>query len=50
MIAYTSVYGNTKKAAYDLLDILKKKGVEAEIIDVARTDVSYLIEKAFFYS
>ena len=50
LIAYTSVYGNTKKAAYNLLDILKKKGVEAEIIDVARTDVSYLIEKAFFYS
>ena len=50
LIAYTSVYGNTKKAAYDLLDILRKKGVEAEIIDVARTDVSYLIEKAFFYS
>ncbi len=50
LIAYTSVYGNTKKAAYDLLDILKKKGVEAEIIDVARTDVSYLIEKAFFSS
>ena len=50
LIAYTSVYGNTKNAAYDLLDILKKKGVEAEIIDVARTDVSYLIEKAFFYS
>lgn len=50
LIAYTSVYGNTKKAAYDLLDILKKKCVEAEIIDVARTDVSYLIEKAFFYS
>ena len=50
LIAYTSVYGNTKKAAYDLLAILKKKGVEAEIIDVARTDVSYLIEKAFFYS
>ena len=50
LIAYTSVYGNTRKAAYDLLDILKKKGVEAEIIDVARTDVSYLIEKAFFYS
>lgn len=50
LIAYTSVYGNTRKAVYDLLDILKKKGVEAEIIDVARTDVSYLIEKAFFYS
>ena len=50
LIAYTSVYGNTRKAAYDLLDILKKKGVEAEIIDVARIDVSYLIEKAFFYS
>ncbi len=50
LIAYTSVYGNTRKAAYDLLDIMKKKGVEAEIIDVARTDVSYLIEKAFFYS
>ena len=50
LIAYTSVYGNTRKAAYDLLDILKKQGVEAEIIDVARTDVSYLIEKAFFYS
>ena len=50
LIAYTSVYGNTRKAAYDLLDILTKKGVEAEIIDVARTDVSYLIEKAFFYS
>jgi flavorubredoxin len=48
-IAYTSVYGNTEKAAFLLADILKEKGVEVKISDLARTNVSYSLENAFRY-
>lgn len=49
-IAYTSVYGNTEKAAFALADDLKKKGVEVKISDISRTHVSYALEDAFAYS
>lgn len=49
-IAYTSVYGNTRKAAQRLFEILKKKGVEAVIMDLAREETYECVENAFRYS
>ena len=51
VIAYTSVYGNTKKAVIQLRDMLKSKGCpKVEIIDLARSDISEAVSKAFRYS
>lgn len=51
MIAYTSVYGNTKKAVNMLSDQLKAKGCPAiEVVDLARSDMSEAVAKAFRYS
>jgi len=51
MIAYTSVYGNTKKAVELLADKLKSKNCpKVDIVDLARTDMSVAIMKAFSYS
>lgn len=48
MIAYTSVYGNTKKAAEILRDALNKKGcAEVVFCDLARCDMSFAVEEAF---
>lgn len=50
-IAYTSVYGNTKKAAKLLYEQLLNDGVKnIEIFDLARDDVSEAVESAFRYS
>ncbi len=50
MIAYASIYGNTKKAAELLYDKLKAKGVDVIITDLARCDMSKAISDAFAYS
>lgn len=51
MIAYTSVYGNTKKAAEYLYEKLKEKGVKTVILtDLARSDMSLATADAFKYS
>ena len=51
MIAYTSVYGNTKKAAELLADKLKSKGCPKTVIcDLARSDMAECVEDAFKYS
>lgn len=50
MIAYTSVYGHTKAVAEMLADILKKAGKEVYISDLARTDMSENIARAFMCS
>ncbi len=51
MIAYTSVYGNTKKAVGILADALKAKGCKKVIVsDLARCDMSEAVEDAFRYS
>lgn len=51
VIAYTSVYGNTKKAVCLLAEKLKKKGCQNVIVtDLAREDMSEAIEDAFRYS
>ena len=50
VIAYTSVYGNTKQAALLLAQKLKAKGNKVEVHDLARCDVFEAVEDAFRYS
>ena len=50
LIAYASIYGNTKEAAEEMVSILKEKGVEKiAITDLARDDMAEAIEDAFRY-
>lgn len=50
MIAYTSVYGNTKKAVEILADKLREKGCPKVVIaDLAREDMAECVEDAFRY-
>ncbi|MGN1479645.1 MAG: flavodoxin domain-containing protein, partial [Acutalibacteraceae bacterium] len=49
-IAYTSVYGNTKKAAEFLAKTLEQKGCpKVAITDLARDDMAEAVEDAFRY-
>ena len=49
-IAYTSVYGNTKKAAQLLAEKLREKGCpKVAIADLAREDMAEAVEDAFRY-
>ncbi len=50
VIAYTSVYGNTKKAVYKLAEILEARGQKVVINDLARCDWAEAVEDAFRYS
>jgi flavorubredoxin/flavin reductase (DIM6/NTAB) family NADH-FMN oxidoreductase RutF len=51
MIAYTSVYGNTKKAVEALADKLRAKGCPKVVVnDLARCDMAETVEDAFRYS
>lgn len=51
VIAYTSVYGNTKKAVELLADTLQKAGCPAvTVYDLARCDMAEAVEAAFRYS
>ena len=51
VIAYTSVYGNTKKAVYQLADKLRANGCPKVVInDLARCDMAEAVEDAFRYS
>ena len=50
LIAYASIYGNTRKAALRLADILKAKGVDVKAIDLARCDMAGATSDAFKYS
>ena len=50
MIAYTSVYGNTKKAVENLEKMLIEKGCPKVVItDLARSDMAENVEDAFRY-
>ena len=50
MIAYASVYGNTKKAAEQLAEQLKAKGCPKVVLtDLARSDMAEAVEDAFRY-
>ena len=51
MVAYTSVYGHTKKAALLMAEELKAAGCENVVtFDLARTDMSEAVATAFQYS
>ncbi len=50
VIAYTSVYGNTKRAVELLKEKLKEKGCEKVVVnDLARCDMAEALEDAFRY-
>ena len=50
VIAYTSVYGHTKKAVELLAEKLKVLGVpKVEVTDLARSDIAEAVEDAFRY-
>ena len=50
MIAYTSIYGNTQKAALLLAEKLREKGQTVVVYDLARSDVFAAVADAFRYS
>ena len=51
VIAYTSIYGNTKKAVLTLADKLRAKGCSKVVVnDLARCDMAEAVEDAFRYS
>jgi len=49
VIAYTSVYGNTKKAVELLAAKLEAKGQKVSVADLARDDMAEAVEDAFRY-
>lgn len=50
LIAYTSVYGNTKTAAELLAERLRERGCEKVVLtDLARSDMAEAVEDAFRY-
>ncbi|MBP0958696.1 MAG: flavin reductase [Oscillospiraceae bacterium] len=50
-VAYTSVYGNTRKAVMKLVDDLKAKGCPSvAVYDLARCDMSEAVSDAFRYN
>ena len=46
-VAYTSVYGNTKKAVLELCEMLSARGVRVALHDLARDDVFEAVADAF---
>ena len=51
VIAYTSIYGNTKKAVMKLADQLRAKGCPKVVVnDLARSNMAECVEDAFRYS
>ena len=50
VVAYTSVYGNTKKAVLSLVEMLKKNGAPKVVVhDLARCDMAEAVADAFRY-
>lgn len=50
IVAYASIHGNTAKAAKQIADKLKAKGVEKmEVMDLSRDDMAEAVEAAFRY-
>ncbi len=47
VIAFNSVYGHTKQAAEMLFEKATEKGIKAEIYDLARSDMSQVVARAF---
>jgi flavorubredoxin len=49
VVAYTSVYGNTKRAALATADKLRECGAEVKVYDLARSDMAHVVAEAFRY-
>ncbi len=49
VIAYTSMYGNTKKAVERLAEKLRARGQKVTVNDLARCDMAEAVEDAFRY-
>lgn len=50
VIAYSSVYGNTKKAVQYLEECLRRKGEKRIVLyDLSRSDISWVVAEAFRY-
>ena len=50
LVAYASIHGNTAKAAKQIADKLKAKGIEKmEVMDLSRDDMAEAVEAAFRY-
>jgi flavorubredoxin len=49
LIAYTSVYGNTRKAVAALAEKLTARGCKVALADLARDDMAEAVEDAFRY-
>ncbi len=50
LIAYTSVYGNTKRAVAFLANALRERGAKVVVRDLARSDLSEVVADAFRFS
>ena len=50
VIAYTSIYGNTRKAVELLEEKLRNKGAKVVVYDLARCDMAQAVAEAFRYS
>ena len=50
VVAYTSIYGNTKAAAQRLAKSLQAKGANVVVYDLARCDMAQAVADAFRYS
>ena len=50
LVAYSSVYGNTKAAAEQMAKKLQEKGQDVCVMDLARSDLSEAVAQAFRYS
>ena len=50
LVAYSSMHGNTTKAAEKVAELLKEKGVQKVVLsDLSREDMAEVIEDAFRY-
>lgn len=49
LIVYASIHGHTADAARQMAELLRERGVQTEVIDLSRTDVSFAVRKAFYY-
>ena len=50
VIAYNSIYGNTRKVVEELENILKEQGAKEVVVrDLARSDMAEVVAQAFYY-
>lgn len=49
LIAFASIYGHTKQAAFKLKEMLEAKNIKVAITDLARDDMAEALEDAFRY-